>query len=233
MSTPNINPISTASFTSNSFVYDPLYADETVSISAQLSSGQGVLQRGQVLCGWAVGTARNVPLSTTGSACAILANTTDTGTGGPVTAVVYVQGKFLAPALIASGNGLELDSAELWNVGIYVLTAQQQSGKLVPWSAFPATPGVPMPSAPPYGAEAVLNPTSATVLAAGGDGSFAVTVTGDWAVGLLPGWVTCTPMNGSGDATVTYTASPNTSGLPKQALIDVNGSKFTLNQGAV
>ena len=229
MSTPSVNPISTASFSSSSFVYDPLLADECLSMSAQLSSGQGVLQRGQVLCGWAAGTARTVALSTTGNACAILAATIDTGTGGPVTALIYTQGKFLAPALIASGNGLELDAAELWNVGIYVVTAQQQSGKLVPWSNLPTTPGVPMPAGP---AAATLSPTSATVLAAGGTGDIAVKCGDAWTVGPTPGWVTCTPTSGTGDGTVTWTASQNTQGVPLQAWIDVNGTKFTLNQGA-
>ncbi len=145
---PPTFPSSVASFSSNTYNFDPLLADECISISAQLSSGQGILKRGQVLCGWAVGTARNVALSTAGTAgtvCAILAMDTDTGSGGPVTTVVYVQGKFLVTGLIASSNGLEIDSAELWNVGMYVLTVQQRSGLLVPWRSFPATPGVPLP----------------------------------------------------------------------------------------
>ena len=147
------NPISVASFRSDTFNFDPLLAGECLSQSAQLSSGQGILKRGQILCGWAVGTARNVALSTAGTAptvCAILAQDTDTGAGGPVTTVVYTQGKFLVTALIASANGLEVDSAALLNVGIYVLTVEQRSGKLIPWSALPATPGLPLPQdAPP------------------------------------------------------------------------------------
>ena len=133
MSTPATFPISTATFRSDTYNFDPLVAGETISISALLSSGQGVLKRGQVLCGWAAGTARNVALSTTGSA------------GAAVTAVVYVQGKFLVTAMIASGNGMELDSAELWNVGVYVMTVEQRSGLLIPWRSLPATPGVPLP----------------------------------------------------------------------------------------
>ena len=87
--TPATFPTSVASFRSDTYNFDPLLADETITISAQLSSGQGVLKRGQVLCGWAVGTARNVALSTAGAAgtvCAILAQDIDTGTGGPVLA---------------------------------------------------------------------------------------------------------------------------------------------------
>lgn len=145
MSTPATFPISTATFRSDTYNFDPLVAGETISMSALLSSGQGVLKRGQVLCGWAAGTARNVALSTTGSACAILAQDIDTGTGAAVTAVVYVQGKFLVTAMIASGNGMELDSAELWNVGVYVMTVEQRSGLLIPWRSLPATPGVPLP----------------------------------------------------------------------------------------
>ena len=141
-------PASVASFSSATFQFDPLLAGEPLSQSAQLSSGQGILKRGQVLCGWAVGTARNVALSTAGTAgtvCAILAQDIDTGAGGPVTGLVYTQGKFLVTGLIASANGLEVDSAELWNVGIYILTVEQRSGKLIPWGSFPATPGVPLP----------------------------------------------------------------------------------------
>jgi hypothetical protein len=141
----NPNVMSTAGFWSDTFDADPLVASETVSISALLSSGQGILKRGQVLCGWAPNAARNVALSTTGSACAILAQDIDTGTGAAVTGLVYVQGKFLVTGLTASGNGLEIDSAELWLVGIYILTVMQESGKLVPWRSFPNTPGVPLP----------------------------------------------------------------------------------------
>jgi hypothetical protein len=146
--TPATFPNSVASFRSDTYNFDPLLADECISISAQLSSGQGILKRGQVLCGWAVGTARNVALSTAGvagSVCAILAQDIDTGSGSAVTGIVYVQGKFLVTGLIASSNGLEIDSAELWNVGMYVLTVQQRSGLLVPWRSFPATPSVPLP----------------------------------------------------------------------------------------
>jgi hypothetical protein len=144
----NPSVISTASFRSDTYYFDPLLAGECLSQSAQLSSGQGILKRGQVLRGWAVGLARNVALSTAGVAgtcCAILACDTDTGAGAAVTTVVYTQGKFLVTALIASGAGLELDSAELLNVGIYVMTVEQRSGKLVPWSAFPSTAGQPLP----------------------------------------------------------------------------------------
>jgi hypothetical protein len=82
-----------------------------------------------------------------------------------------------------------------------------------------------------------ISPTTATVLAEGGGGSIAVTVTtaGVWSVDpSMPGWVTCTPTTPqSADGTVDYTAAVNTTGLPRQALIDINGQTFTLNQGAV
>lgn len=142
---PSTFPISQASFVSNTFTFDPLLAGECLSQSALISPGQGTLKRGQVLCGWDPGTARNLALSTTGTACAILAQDIDTGTGAPVMGVVYTQGKFLVTALIASGNGLELDAAELWATGMYVMTVEQRSGLLIPWSSFPATPGVPLP----------------------------------------------------------------------------------------
>ncbi len=143
--TPPTFPSSVASFATNTYNFDPLLADECLSMSAQLSSGQGILKRGQVLCGWTPGTARNVALSTTGSACAILAQDIDTGSAGAVMGLIYTQGKFLVTGMIASGNGMELDSSELWNIGIYVLTVEQRSGLLVPWRSLPATPGVPLP----------------------------------------------------------------------------------------
>ena len=189
-----------------------------------------------MLCGWTAGAARSVALSTTGSACAILAQDIDTGAGGPVTGIVYVQGKFLVTAITASGNGMELDAAELWNVGVYLMTVEQRSGMLIPWTqaagdaVAAATAGgaairrrlCPLPSAQ----------TSTTVLAAGGSGSFMVTATGTWTVGATPGWVACTPTGGTGTGTVEYTVAENTTGLPQQALIDMNGSKFTLKHGA-
>ena len=233
--TPSTFPASVASFTTNTFDFDPLVAGETISISAQLSSGQGILHRGQVLCGWTAGTARSVALSTTGSACAILAQDIDTGTGAAVTAIVYVQGKFLVTAITASGNGMELDAAELWNVGVYLMTVEQRSGLLIPWTQLPATPSQPLPQVGPLsagGSPVTLSPTSATVLASGGSGSFTVTTPGQWTVSGVPSWAQFSPMSGAGDATVSYTVNTNSTGQPLQALVDVSGSKFTLNVGA-
>jgi Putative binding domain, N-terminal len=81
-----------------------------------------------------------------------------------------------------------------------------------------------------------IEPKRATVLADGGSGDIAVTITtpGAWAVDRTPGWVTCTPDTPqSADGTVSYTASQNTTGLPRQAFVAINGEVFTLDQGAV
>ena len=102
------------------------------------------------------------------------------------------------------------------------------------WAWIPDRP--PMPGETP--ATVTLNPTTGTVLASGGSGSVNVTVTGGdgtWTVdpASVPDWVTITPMSAHGDKNMTYAATKNTTGQPKQALISVSGSTFTLNQGAV
>jgi hypothetical protein len=141
-------PISKASFISNTYTFDPLYADETIAQSANIAGALGVLVRGTVLCGPAPGTpVTQATLLTTvvtgAQARFILAQDIDT-TGGQVTGVVYSQGKFLDTAMTFTSQGAALDVAQLRQFGIYVLTVEQRSGLLVPAMKLPATGG-PLP----------------------------------------------------------------------------------------
>jgi len=79
-----------------------------------------------------------------GTARVILAQDIDTGTGGNVTGLVYTQGKFLDTAMTFSTNGAASDVAQLWNVGVYVVSVEQRSGILVPIKDLPGTGG-PLP----------------------------------------------------------------------------------------
>jgi hypothetical protein len=144
----NPNVISTAGFFVDTYTYDPLYADATVSQSANIAGSLGVLKRGTVLFGPAAGSPiTNATLLTTVATGAvqrcILAVDTDT-TGGQVTSLVYTQGKFLDTAITFSSSGAASDCANLWDFGIYVLTVEQRSGILVPMMKLPATGG-PLP----------------------------------------------------------------------------------------
>jgi hypothetical protein len=150
MATPPTFPISKASFFSNTYTFDPLYADETIAQSANIAGALGVLVRGTVLCGPAPGTpVTQATLLTTvvtgAQARFILAQDIDT-TGGQVTGVVYSQGKFLDTAMTFTSQGAALDVAQLRQFGIYVLTVEQRSGILVPAMKLPATGG-PLPQA--------------------------------------------------------------------------------------
>lgn len=135
---------STASFASDPFYFDPLLAGECISESHLIAASLGVLTRGTVLLGTAAGTPMGTLGTASGTSRAILAQDIDTGTGGPVTALVYTQGKFLDTAMTFSVNGASVDVAELWNVGIYVMSVEQRSGKLVPIMSLPGTSG-PLP----------------------------------------------------------------------------------------
>ncbi|HZF24022.1 MAG TPA: hypothetical protein VE030_11230 [Burkholderiales bacterium] len=150
MATPSVNPINVASFRSDIFNYDSLLAGECLSKSAKIGASQGILKRGTVLGGVAAGVP---PTGVTpfvygnAPAGAILAADIDTGTGAAVTGLVYTQGKFLDTAMIFSANGAATDVAQLWNVGIYVLTVEQRSGQLVPLMNLPTSGAGPLPQA--------------------------------------------------------------------------------------
>jgi len=79
-----------------------------------------------------------------------------------------------------------------------------------------------------------LSPSSTTVPAAGGTGSFSVTTSGGcaWTAGPAPTapWITVTSgQNGSGPGTVQFTAAPN-SGGPRSGTITAAGQSFTVAQ---
>jgi len=145
---PPTFPVSVASFYSNTYNFDPLYAYDTIAQSANIAGSLGVLKRGTVLFG-PIGPApiTNSTLLTTvptgASARVILAQDIDT-TGGQVTGLVYTQGRFLDTAMTFSSNGAASDCSALWDYGVYVLTVMQRSGILVPMMKLPATGG-PLP----------------------------------------------------------------------------------------
>jgi len=148
MATPPTFPISKATFLSNTYTFDPLYAADTVAQSANIAGALGVLTRGTVLFGpispnpiTATTLLTTVPTGAT--ARVILAQDIDT-TAGQVTGVVYTQGKFLDTAMTFSSQGAAADVAELWDWGIYVMTVEQRSGILVPMMKLPTTGG-PLP----------------------------------------------------------------------------------------
>ena len=92
-----------------------------------------------------------------------------------------------------------------------------------------------LPDVPPV----TISPTSANVLAAGGTGSVAVTMTGPgtsrtWTVtkDASATWLTYTPTTPqSTDGSVNYTASANT-GSARSANLYINGKTFALTQSA-
>lgn len=150
---PPTRPISTAMFWSNLYTFDPLYASETISQSANIAGGLNAagtpLPRGTVL----YGPALNAPITTTtllttatgaGNARCILAVDTDTS-GGQVTTLVYTQGKFLDTAMTFTAAGAASDCASLWDYGVYVLTVEGRSGQLIPMMKLPTTGG-PIPN---------------------------------------------------------------------------------------
>lgn len=165
------NPSSTASFSSAPFDYSELYASETVSQSAEIAGGLGVLKRGTVLFGPLAGTPITgaVALTTAPGALAarcILAADIDTSSG-EIMGLVYTQGKFLDTGLIFSSQGAAKDAAQLWTFGIYVLTVMNRAGMLVPMINLPATGG-PLPQAlPPEEAREAIEREIAAIKAAG------------------------------------------------------------------
>jgi hypothetical protein len=152
MATLPTSPISKASFTANTYTFDPLPAAETISQSA-LIGGAAALTHGTVLFGPAIGTPITgttvlTPVFATGLvARCILAADIDV-TAGNLTGLVYTQGKFLDTAMTFTSQGAALDVAQLWDTGIYVLTVEQRSGLLVPMTGLPATGG-PLPQVAP------------------------------------------------------------------------------------
>jgi hypothetical protein len=145
MATPTF-PLSVPIFTTDTYNFDPLLAAECISQSATIAASLGVLKRGTVLYGAAVGAAMGTLTTVVGALVprAILAQDINTGTGSAVTGLVYTQGKFLDTAMTFSSKGAALDAAGLWDIGCYVLTVLQRSGLLVPFNSLPGTGG-PLP----------------------------------------------------------------------------------------
>ena len=176
MGSPATRPISTATFLSNTYTFDPLLASEIspISQSAKIAGSLGVLVRGTVLYGPAVGTpitpSTLLTTNSTGSNVArgILAADIDT-TAGPVTALVYTQGRFLDTAMTFSNAGAAADAAQLWDIGCYVLTVEQRSGLLVPMTGLPATGG-PLPQASTAKAAAEVTKEQVAAIRAAGLG---------------------------------------------------------------
>lgn len=106
-----------------SYSYDELVAGETVSVSGVIATGQGVLIRGTILGkDGATGKWARATALTPGG---ILAHNVDT-TGGDVTSVVYVQGKFkdnvvVLPAAMTMAQA----RTALWDSGVYLLDVQE------------------------------------------------------------------------------------------------------------
>ena len=79
-----------------------------------------------------------------------------------------------------------------------------------------------------------LDPTSASVSSAGGDGSFGVGFSSPgtpWSATSDSSWLTVTGVGfGQGNANVAYRAASNTSGAARTGTINVNGAIFTLTQ---
>jgi hypothetical protein len=85
----------------------------------------------------------------------------------------------------------------------------------------------------PPGETTVLTPSTATVLASGGEGDIQVSAgPGVWTVEGVPGWVTVSPSSGAANGTVHYVGAPNGTGVPRQAVLQIAGATFQLNQGA-
>ena len=145
---PAANPrvTSTASFQTDVFTYDPLYASETISRSAQISgfAANSTVYRGTVLFGAAPGTPQTAAYTNTGTnARAILATTVTMPASGPANVVVYVQGKFLESGMTFSANGPNADAAQLWQFGVYVLSVMDRTGLLLPVAAAAQEAGPP------------------------------------------------------------------------------------------
>ncbi len=80
-----------------------------------------------------------------------------------------------------------------------------------------------------------INPTSATLAAAGGAQSVTVSTTSgcEWSVsGTIPAWLTVVPNLGSVTGSVMVTAQPNPFGTERTATFTIAGQSFTVTQSA-
>ncbi|NOT54662.1 MAG: hypothetical protein HOP18_08675, partial [Deltaproteobacteria bacterium] len=79
-------------------------------------------------------------------------------------------------------------------------------------------------------------PSGTTLGSAAGGGNFQITASTAscaWSVQRHVGWITITSaVSGSGNSTVTYTVTQNTTGLPRAGRITVNGKRYTVTQSS-
>jgi hypothetical protein len=85
---------------------------------------------------------------------------------------------------------------------------------------------------PAKGCAYTLSPTSVTEPASGGKGTFTVTTgsTCAWTVESSASWLTFTPANGTGSATITYTIAANTGGSRNGNLVVAGIATFSVTQ---
>jgi pimeloyl-ACP methyl ester carboxylesterase len=88
---------------------------------------------------------------------------------------------------------------------------------------------------PALGCTYTLSPTSVTEAASGGKGTFTVTTAAGcaWSVASNASWLTFTPANGTGSATVTYTIAANTGGARVGSLTVAGIAVFSVMQDGV
>lgn len=77
-----------------------------------------------------------------------------------------------------------------------------------------------------------LNPTRATVLATGGSGQFDVTTGCSWTATTSASWITLSQSTPTGNGSVTWTASANTTSSQRTGAISIGSQSFTLTQEA-
>lgn len=80
-----------------------------------------------------------------------------------------------------------------------------------------------------------LSPVSASYGAPGGSGAFGVTSPSGcgWTAVSQAGWIAVLIGSGSGNGTVNYSVSPNTTANPRTGLVTAGGQTFTVNQAGV
>lgn len=77
-----------------------------------------------------------------------------------------------------------------------------------------------------------INPSSISVTAAGGPGSFNVSSTAGWSAASNSAWITVTTNSGSGNGNVNYNVAPNLDPVARNGSISVGASLFTISQTA-
>jgi hypothetical protein len=146
----------------------------------------------------------------------------DALSGCPNLTAVTFQGN--APS--TGGGGIDTSKQSVFCYSNPSLTIYYLSGT-TGWSSatFPDYPTVMLTCA--Y----TLNPTSATLNAAGGTGSFAVTSTGgcNWSATADQSWLH-TSSSGGGSGTVSYTVDANPGTTSRTGTISVGGKTFTVTQ---